>query len=123
MDTPPSPDPQPTTPPDPAATPPSGGKGEDSTVAIVAYLTLIGFVVALIIHGNKKTALGSYHLRQMLGLILFSIPVFVPVIGWLWGLFMFVIWLMSFINAINGQMKPAPLFGHLFEKWFADAFN
>ena len=44
--------------------------GEDKMVAIVAYLTLIGFIVAIIIHMNKKTKLGAFHLRQMLGFVL-----------------------------------------------------
>jgi hypothetical protein len=65
--------------------------GEDKTVAIVAYLTLIGFFVALIIHTNKKTKLGAFHLRQMLGFILTGIAVvvcemillFIPFLGWL----------------------------------------
>lgn len=123
MDNPPPPESSPTTPTPPAAPPPAGSGREDNTVAIVAYLTLIGFIVALIIHSNKKTAIGAYHLRQTLGLILFAIPCFIPVIGWIWALFLFVIWLLSFINAINGKMQPAPLFGSLFEKWFANAFS
>ncbi len=46
---------------------PHRAPGEDKTVAIVAYLTLIGFIIAIILNGQKKTALGAFHLRQMLG--------------------------------------------------------
>src|SRR5688500_4741815 len=67
---------------------------EDKTIAIVSYLTLIGFIVALILHGNKKTRLGAYHLRQSLGLMLTAIAVafavtimaFIPFIGWFAGM-------------------------------------
>jgi len=43
---------------------------EDKSVAIVSYLALIGFIVAVIIHSNKKTKLGAFHLRQTIGLFL-----------------------------------------------------
>ena len=45
-------------PPSPPAPPASGG--EDKTVAIIAYITLIGFIVAIIIHMNKKTKLARF---------------------------------------------------------------
>ena len=28
---------------------------EDKTVAIIAYITLIGFIVAIVMHGSNKT--------------------------------------------------------------------
>lgn len=64
---------------------------DDRTTAIVSYLTLVGFIVAVIMHGTKKTQLGSFHLRQSLGLMLTSIAVamaatilaFIPFVGWL----------------------------------------
>jgi hypothetical protein len=46
--------------PPPATTAPAA---EDRTVAIVSYLTLIGFVVAILLHSSKKTQLGAFHLR------------------------------------------------------------
>jgi uncharacterized membrane protein len=108
---------------------------EDRTVAIISYLTLIGFIVALIIHSNKKTQLGSFHLRQVLGLIVTSLAfgicafvlAFIPIVGWLailagWiTLLVFVV--MGFIGAATGQMKPLPLVGEHYQKWFANAFN
>lgn len=107
---------------------------EDRTVAIVSYLTLIGFIVAVVIHGNKKTALGAYHLRQSLGLmvtaIAFSVASMIigaiPIIGFLviplgW-LAMFVLWVMALVAAASGQLRPVPLVGEYFQKWFAGAF-
>ena len=93
---------------------------DDKTAPIVSYLTLIGFVVAVILHGSKKTNLGAYHLRQSLGLMLTSIAVwvaammfvFVPFVGWLISLAawvaLFALWVMGLISAINGQMSPCP---------------
>jgi len=115
----------------PAQTPPLVSAGEDKTVAIVAYLTLIGFLVAVIIHSNKKTRLGAFHLRQMLGFILswfaVIILIIIPIIGWIllpvFYLFMLVCWIMGLVAAINGEMKPMPVVGPLYQKWFGTAFD
>jgi uncharacterized membrane protein len=108
---------------------------EDRTVAILSYLTIIGFIVALILHSNKKTALGGYHLRQTLGFIVTGIALsiggmvlaFIPIIGWLavltaWIGFL-VLWVMGLIAAASGQQKPAPVLGEYYQKWFANAFT
>lgn len=108
---------------------------EDKTVAILSYLTLIGFIVAIVIHGTKKTRLGSYHLRQSLGLLITGVAcwvlnvvlAFIPIIGWLtiivvW-LGLFALWLMGLIAAANGQQKPVPLLGEHFQKWFGGTFD
>ncbi len=39
------------------------------TVAIIAYITLIGWIIALVMNNGNKTALGSYHVRQSLGIM------------------------------------------------------
>lgn len=115
---------------EPAAAP-AATSGEDKTVAIVAYLTLIGFLVALIIHSNKKTRLGAFHLRQFLGILLTCIAagilMIIPILGWFAAividLFMLVCWIIGFVAAINGQMKPVPLVGEMYQKWFGSAFD
>ncbi len=115
---------------------------EDKTVAIVSYLTLIGFIIALIMHSSNKTQIGAFHLRQSLGLMLAGIAIwialvivgtvlaFVPIVGWmiaslLWLAFvvaMLALAVMGLMAAINGQQKPLPFVGPLFAKWFAGAF-
>jgi len=126
-----------TTPPPPIA-PKYVDTGEDKTVAIVSYLTLIGFIIALIMHGNKKTRLGAFHLRQSLGLMLAGIVVsvaisllgWIPFIGWLLvvlspliGIAFLVFWILGLVAAINGQLKPLPWIGEHFQKWFANTFE
>lgn len=122
----------------PADTPPAAPAspaGEDRTVAILSYLTIIGFIVAIVLHGNKKTALGSFHLRQTLGMIVTGLAcgvggfilAFIPFVGWMmlplvWLGFL-VLWLMGLIAAASGQLKPVPVLGEHFQKWFANAFN
>lgn len=117
--------------PPPVAPAPAPSSGEDKTVAIVSYLTIIGFIIALIMHGQKKTTLGGYHLRQTLGFVVvgFGIGIVgaIPILGWLVALIaipvLLVLWIMGLISAIQGQMKPAPILGEHFQKWFANTFN
>jgi len=120
---------------------------EDKTVAIVSYLTLIGFIVAIILHSNNKTKLGAFHLRQVLGLILTGIAAWICVAATMFVLFivlafmksflamlvpliyfavtvaMLVLWVMGLIAAINGEKKPMPIVGEMYQKWFGNAFE
>ncbi|MBK6344033.1 MAG: hypothetical protein IPF41_16045 [Flavobacteriales bacterium] len=112
-----------------SATPPASG---DKTVAIVAYLSLVGFVIALILHNQegKKTELGAFHLRQGLGILISSVAMsiisIIPILGWIVGclglILVLVMWIMGIIAAANGEMKPAPVLGAKFQEWFKTAF-
>lgn len=119
-------------------TPPPATVKEDTTVAVLAYITPllfgVGIVIAIVMHNGKKTALGAYHLRQSLGLLLtclaLGVPYAIPVINILWffispiiSIAIFVLWIMGLLNAINGRQKPLPLVGQYYQKWFADAFT
>jgi len=108
---------------------------EDRTVAILAYITIIGFIIAIVMHGSKKTALGAYHLRQALGLFITGLAfglcafvlVFIPILGWLaipigW-LCLLVLVIMGLISAASGQQKPVPVLGVYYQKWFGNAFT
>lgn len=124
---------------DPVTPPPApaAGSSEDRTVAILAYITLIGFIIAIVMHSSKKTTLGAFHLRQILGLFITGLVLWLPgiIISFipfvnllmvlLWpaiGITLFVFWIMGIIAAVNGQMKPLPLVGEHYQKWFAGAF-
>ncbi len=120
---------------------------EDKTVAILAYITLIGFIIAIVQHSSNKTKLGAYHLRQVVGLMITGVAMSIvlvlislPMLGMRtsdladYALFIylisFVIWIgllvcliISIINAANGRLKPAPIFGRLFEKWLVNLFK
>ena len=110
---------------------------EDTTVALLAYITIIGFIIAIVMHSSKKTAVGAYHLRQCLGLFITGLVAWIPcviismipfvnfimILVWpLLGLTLFAFWIMGLIAAINGQQKPLPVVGEHYQKWFAGAF-
>jgi len=103
---------------------------EDKTVAILCYITLIGFIAAIFMHQNHKTQLGAFHLRQVLGMVLTaaagSVCGVVPILGWIvWFLVvlvLFVFWVLGLVSAVKGEMRPVPLLGEHYQRWFAGAF-
>ncbi|HVW12660.1 MAG TPA: hypothetical protein VHB54_02490 [Mucilaginibacter sp.] len=102
-------------------------------VAIVSYLSIIGWLIAYFaMHNDKKTELGSYHLRQTLLFYIFSFGVYIVwsvivtalifslslglasialLLNWVIYIGLFVLWIIGFIGAINGEKKPIPLIG------------
>jgi uncharacterized membrane protein len=103
---------------------------DDKTVAILSYLTIIGFIAAIFIHQNQKTQLGAFHLRQVLGIVLTgaagAVCGVVPILGWIvWFLVvigLFVLWIMGLLSAVRGEMRPVPVLGEHYQRWFAGAF-
>jgi uncharacterized membrane protein len=110
---------------------------EDRTVAILTYITIVGFIIAIVMHSGKKTALGAFHLRQGLGLFLTGLVIWIPcliisfipfvnllmIVVWpVLGISLFVLWILGLIAAVNGQQKPLPVVGEYYQKWFANAF-
>ncbi|MCK3683281.1 hypothetical protein [Maribellus sp. YY47] len=92
---------------------------DGKTKAIVAHIYWIGWVIALILNSNDKDELASFYIRQLLGLFLLSIVLlFIPIIGWIANIVVFVFWIISLIGAINGEKKLIPLVGNLFQDWF-----
>jgi uncharacterized membrane protein len=103
---------------------------EDRTVAILSYITIIGFIAAICMHQSYKTQLGAFHLRQMLGMALTATAgaVFgvVPILGWIvWALVvigLLFLWIFGLLSAIKGYMRPVPVLGEHYQRWFAGAF-
>ncbi|MBC8490770.1 MAG: hypothetical protein H8D45_32535 [Bacteroidetes bacterium] len=92
---------------------------EDKTVAIVSYITLLGWIIAIILHNNNRTEFGAFHLRQSLGLILTGIILwFIPIIGWILNIIVFVFWIIGLVNAIQGEKKPVPIVGEFYQNIF-----
>lgn len=126
--------------------PTGNGPIADKTVGILAYVTLIGFIIALVLNQNKEgeeKRFGAFHLRQALGLIIFAIGIFigftilttiVAMISFsllaLFSLLSTLIWLgflalliLGIVNAANGQFKEIPLIGGLSSKMLGKAFE
>lgn len=80
------------------------------TTSIVAYMTWIGFFVALLA-GDREGA--KFHINQAFVILLFFIPAVIPCIGQIWGIFMVICWVLGLIAAINQEEKEVPLIGRI----------
>jgi len=114
-------------------------------VSVLAYLTIIGFIIALYINHNNKTKLGTYHLRQAIGLhctsflflfmpffliagvgsdllgiftYLMTVILLVFVLGSI-SIYLIKIYVKAIIIANRGEMIPIPVLGNSYEKWFS----
>lgn len=107
-----------------------GNQVQGKDVALIAHLTVVGLVIAIIMNSSNKTAFGSYHIRQALGLwityvlygFLWIFFLIIPIIGWIagiaLGILMIAMWIVGIINALNGYEKPMPVFGKKYAEWF-----
>lgn len=92
---------------------------DGKNVAIISHLTIIGWVIALVMNNGNKTELGSFYIRQNLGLLLMAIFLtWIPILGWILSLVLFIAWIMSLISSLSSSMKPTFLLGNQFQDWF-----
>lgn len=92
---------------------------DGKTKAIVAHITIIGWIIALVINSSEKDEIASYYIRQLLGLYLLGIVcAIIPIIGWIISIVVFVFWIISLVGAIQGEMKETPVVGKYFQDWF-----
>ncbi|MCF6128812.1 hypothetical protein L1S35_03955 [Flavobacterium sp. AS60] len=99
---------------------------KSKNTAIVAYLTIIGAVIAIFMNQEEnRSDFGSFHIRQALGLFLsfFLLGYFVGYANsWTvtsaFYLFYFILWIYGFSGALQGQKRELPLVGKLFQNTF-----
>lgn len=119
--TPPPPPPPPPVPPVQPQPGPNGANSHhpNSGMAIIAYLGIL--VLIPLLTEAKNDPFVKFHIKQgllvLIGLVLSSIIVVVPVLGWTIGS---IIWIASIIlmvigivNAANGKQEELPIVGHL----------
>ena len=99
---------------------------ENNTPAIMAYITIIGSIVAILMNTEeKKTEFNSFHIRQGLGINL-SFHLFSYFIGyfdsWIISVAYYVLTLgllvIGFIGAANREKKVVPIVGLTFQNLF-----
>lgn len=95
------------------------------TVAILSYITLLGWIIALVMHNSNKSDFGAFHLRQSLGIIIVSIAasivssfIGISVLSWIVQIAIIVYWVLGFIGAVQGEKKLVPVLGPQFQDWF-----
>lgn len=98
----------------------------DNNMAIIAYITIIGLIIAFVMNKDKKEAFANYHIKQSLGLALTGLALgiisVIPFLGWIIYIVgilgLLYMWIMGLMNAINEKEQPVPFLGEKFNEWF-----
>ena len=119
---------------------------KDKTVGILAYVTLIGFIIAIIMNNDKEgkeKQFGAFHLRQSLGLIIVGIGLYIATaiisaiflaIGSFFGVIVSLLTsvlslgfigfiILGIVNASNGEKKELPIIGSYISKLLKNTFD
>ena len=95
--------------------------------AVISYITMIGLAIAFAMNNNNKNEFASFHIRNAIGLNLLALAIMVlarlgfpSILEVLLWLFVFVLWIIGLISAIQEEKKELPLLGNHFQKWFAN---
>lgn len=102
----------------------------DRWIAMIAYCTPLGWVIAFFLHQQNPSRLSGFHLRQSLGLMLSLVGISfiqflvlgVPVIGvltaplaGLLNLLVFAAIIYSIVQAVSGKTTYLPILGNFFD--------
>ena len=83
-------------------------------MSVMSYLYVLVFIPLIF---GRKSGFAKYHARQgflLLGLwILFGFTFFLPVLPWIFGIFIAVCIVWGIINVISGHERPLPWIGRL----------
>ncbi|PLW99576.1 MAG: hypothetical protein C0593_02850 [Marinilabiliales bacterium] len=94
-------------------------KQDEVLFGTLSYITILGWVIALLAIRDRRTEFVSFHLRQALGINLTAMLfVWIPVLGWILGVVLFVFWIIGLLNAIQYRAEPIPIFGNFFQRIF-----
>ena len=95
------------------------------TTAIVAYLTIVGALIAMSMNNEPKHDFARFHTRQAFGLHLLFIAFGILSNNWgnlysFYGLFLSysILWVYGFTGALSNKKQAVPILGPYFQKWF-----
>lgn len=96
----------------------------DKSIAIIAYITFIGTIIAYFLNREPKHPFATKHIQNMFGLliILFCAQVAYnymnPILGDVLWIASFGAWAFSLVTAIIGKEPAIPFFSQKFQEWF-----
>lgn len=98
---------------------------QGKTTAIIAYITIIGTIIAIFMNQDNKNTFATFHIRQALGINIgfYLLGALVSMFdSWLisstFYIFIFVLWIFGLMTAIKEEKKTVPIVGSYFQDWF-----
>lgn len=86
---------------------------ENKLWAFIGYLGLLCLIPLL---AKKDSKFAQFHAKQGLVLTIGMFFAWIPLIGWILGIVLFIFWIMGIVSVFQGQMKPLPIVGDLARK-------
>lgn len=103
-----------TLPPTPVAPNPADDVEKNKLMAAISYIFIVSLIVLLV---KKDSPFAQFHAKQ--GFVLFIVSLicgFVPVLGWLLNIVIFVMAIVGIVSAAQGKWYKMPLVSSLAEK-------
>lgn len=99
--------------------PPEQKSSQNNT--LMAILSYFGILVLIpLLTDAKNDPFVKFHIKQGLVLLIAYViggfVFWIPILGWLLGLLLFILFLMGIINAAGGKQTPLPVLGQFAEK-------
>lgn len=99
---------------------------DPKTIGILAYITPIGWLIAYVLNSSNRSDFASFHIRQMLGLVIMGMALrliaklifFGPMVFVVGSVAIFAFWVIGLIGAIQGEERVVPIVGDSFQQWF-----
>lgn len=96
------------------------------TISILSYITIFGWIVAMILNTRSRSELGSFHIRQALGLhMLIFVARFLAgtffifkAIGGFLLVAVIVLVIIGVMDAVKERQNPVPFVGIYFQDLF-----
>ncbi len=86
-------------------------KMSTKNTAILCYLMLPIALARLFYHTEAEKQAVKFHLNQALVITVAALLTAIPCIGWIWGIFVIVCWVLGLVAAVNQEEKPVPFLG------------
>ena len=91
-------------------------------VFLITFLSIVGFIIYLLV--QKKDEYTKFYAKQSLVVFIAAViagiigwtVMWIPVLGWIikggLNIVILVLWVLSWVYALSGNMKEVPLIGH-----------
>ena len=98
---------------------------DGKNLAIIAYITMIGVLIAFYMNQEKRNAFTFFHIRQAIGLWLVFMALGYVIgsfdslmVTYSWWVFFSVLFVYGMFGAVSGKANKIPILGNLFQKLF-----
>lgn len=98
---------------------------QEKNLSLINYITFVGMIIAYFMNKDLKSGYVTYHIKVMFGLVLLLFISQVShayihiILGDVLWLTSFVLWVYSFICAVQVKKPVIPFLSENFQKWFA----